>query len=176
MKKTWLVGGSGSFYSYNQDLSYSSAFTKGKYTNIDISASIGYFLANKFVSGINSTFSSYKGEAIVGGGISNSRKFAIGPFARYYFLEADRQFNILTEASYQFGPNVTPLTRKDKGQINNFSVMAGPELFFNSAVGLVVLMGYKSTKEDIDNSPNAISYKNKGFQVLVGFQIHLEPL
>ena len=41
---------------------------------------------------------------------------------------------------------------------------------------MVVLLGYKSTTEDIDNSANAISYKSKGFQVLVGFQIHLEAL
>jgi hypothetical protein len=54
--------------------------------------------------------------------------------------------------------------------------MAGPEVFFNSAVGLEVLLGYKSSAEDINNAPHAYSDKRKGFQVIVGFQIHLETL
>ena len=51
--------------------------------------------------------------------------------------------------------------------------MAGPEVFFNSAE---ILLGYKSSAEDINNAPHAYNDKRKGFQVLVGFQIHFETL
>ncbi len=49
--------------------------------------------------------------------------------------------------------------------------MAGPVIFFNTSVGLEFLLGYSSSIEDIKDR-----YKNsiQGFQIGIGFQIHLE--
>jgi len=49
--------------------------------------------------------------------------------------------------------------------------LAGPVIYFNSSVGLEVLLGYSSSLEDVENANKEV---RKGFQVAVGFQIHLE--
>ncbi len=173
----WLLGGSGSFYSYNQTYTSASNNTTAKYTNIDLSASIGYFVIDKLVVGIIPSYSYYKGEVasqgVVSGTVARPSKFYIGPFARYYFLNANKQFNILADIRYQFGINKIPFPPKEQGTLSNFSFMAGPEIFFNSSVGMEILLGYKITKETID-SQTGYQDKRNGFQVSIGFQIHLE--
>ena len=175
-KKTWLVGGTGSFSSYNQSLSYSSTNITAKYTSIDISTSVGYFVIDKLVLGLSPSFSYYKGNVTSQGLNYSPTKYSIGPFARYYLLNSEKPFNLLADIRYQFGIAKNPSPSSDKGKLNNFSIMAGPEIFFNSSVGLEILLGYKTTTETIDNSPNAYTDKRKGFQVSVGFQIHLQKL
>lgn len=180
IKNTWLVGGSGTFYSYNEDYSTPTFNQMAKYTNIDISASIGYFIVDKFAAGLRPGFSSYKGKVVsasVGsGGSTNSYRVAIGPFARYYFLQADKPFNILTDVSYQFGINNWQDGYPAKGKYNTLSLMAGTEFFFNSTAGLEILLGYKNQIASIENSPSAYNRNSKGFQVSIGFTLHLEKL
>ena len=60
-KNNWLFGGSGSFYSYNETYASPAYNTTAKYTNIDVSASVGYFIVDKLVGGLRPTFSSFKG-------------------------------------------------------------------------------------------------------------------
>jgi len=172
-KKNWLVGGAGSFYSYTQDYTTPIADLTGKWTTIDLSGSVGYFFINKFSAGLRPYFSSFKGESS-GGGSANYYRLAIGPFARYYFLHADRQFNILADANYQFGINNLLGVLHEKGKYNTFSLMVGSEVFFNTAVGLEILFGYKNQIITIDNSSSVYHSNEKGFQISIGFQIHLE--
>lgn len=128
-KGNWLVGGSGSFYSYSEDYSTTTFNQAAKYTNIDIAASVGYFIIDKFTIGLRPSFSSYKGKVVsasVGsGGSTNSYRVAIGPFARYYFLKIDKQFNVLTDIGYQFGINNWQDGYPAKGKYNSFSLMGG---------------------------------------------------
>ena len=175
-KGIWLVGGSGALYSYNQTYLSQNNNTTAKYTNIELSASIGYFATDKFAFGLRPSFSSFKGEITSQGGlITNSKKYSIGPFARYYFLNADKPYNLLADISYQFGVNRNALPPKERGKLNSFSIMAGPEIFFNSSVGLEILLGY-SIKEESITGQTGYQDNRKGFQVSVGFQIHLENL
>ena len=99
-KNTWLIGGNGSFYSYNENYTAPSVNFTGKYTSIDLTASIGYFFIDKFTGGIRPYLSTFKGESS-GGATPNDFKFAVGPFVRYYFLKEEKQFNILSDVSYQ---------------------------------------------------------------------------
>lgn len=169
----WLVGGSGSFYSYNQTYTSSGINTNYKYTSIDLSASVGHFIIDKLVVGLVPSFSYYKGTDPNQGTVARPTKFAIGPFARYYFLDTDKGYNLLVDARYQFGINKDPLPPQGKGKLSNFSIMAGPEIFFNQSVGMEILLGYKATSETIDNQTKYQDKRN-GFQVMIGFQIHLE--
>lgn len=172
-KNTWLVGGSGSFYSYNEDYnSVNTSFT-AKYTNIDFAASVGYFFIDKLSAGLRPSFSSFKGESS-GGGSTNSYKLSVGPFARYYFLKQDKQFNILTDLSYQIGFLQQLGALKEKGKYNTLSVMAGTEVFLNSSIGLEILLGYKNQITSIDNSVNSFSSNKTGLQVSIGIQLHLQ--
>lgn len=172
-QNTWLVGGSGSLFSYHETYNSSAANFTAKYTSIDISPSVGYFLIDKLSGGLRATFSSIKGESS-GGGSMNNYKLAIGPFVRYYFLNADKQFNILTDVSYQFGVNRDFGGLSGKGKFNIFSLMGGTEVFFNSTAGMEILLGYSQKISSIENSPPAATNNEKGFQVSIGFQLHLE--
>jgi hypothetical protein len=174
-KNTWLVGGSATFNASKEGyVSYIAPNSNG-YTNnmnLNFSSNIGYFIADKFAIGLRPYFSWGKSQfhpddPLSSGGKSDSKRYGIGPFIRYYFLDMEKQYNILSEISYQKGVwKASGAT----GDLSNFNVSAGPVIFFNSSVGLEFLIGYSASSEEIKgyskNSP-------KGFTVNVGFQIHL---
>lgn len=177
-KKTWLVGGSGSFYSYNETQTISANTLFFKNSNIEVSPSIGYFFMDKLALGIRQTLMWQKSDFIrsagnVSGGYSNQLKYNVGPFGRYYFLDKEKPFNLFTEINYQFGINKF-ITSNSKGKFNQFSTNAGTVIFFNSSVGLEILLGYKTTTESIDSPSPDYNINRKGFQMAIGFQIHLE--
>ena len=70
--------------------------------------------------------------------------------------------------SYQFG---LLNAGGQKGDLRGFPALAGPVVFFNSSVGLEFLLGYSYSMEDIETFLKQV---RKGFQIAVGFQIHLE--
>ena len=177
-KKTWLVGGSGSFYSNDETQTISSNTLFFKNSNIEVSPSIGYFIIDKLVLGVRQTLIWQKTEFIrttgnVGGGSSNALKYNIGPFGRFYFLDKEKPFNLFTEISYQFGLNKF-INSNAKGKFNQFLTNVGTVIFFNSSVGLEILLGYKNTTESIDTPSPDYNINRKGFQMAIGFQIHLE--
>lgn len=168
-KGNWLVGGAGSFYSYNNAYTSAAYSNEAEYTRIDIGANVGYFVADKIAFGLRPTFSSFAGRVTSTGGLStNVQRYFLGPFSRYYFLNTDKQTNILADVSYQLG---LFNAGGQKGNLSSFSAMAGPVVYFNSSVGMEFLLGYKYSKDDIEDASVEI---RKGFQVTVGFQIHLE--
>ncbi|MCY7309349.1 MAG: hypothetical protein SGI96_03570 [Bacteroidota bacterium] len=172
-KKNWLVGGAGSFYTYNEDYTSPTQNVTGKYTSIDLSVSLGYFFVDRFSGGLRPYFSSFKGESS-GGGSTNYYRIAIGPFVRYYFLKGGKPFNLLTDVSYQFGVNKLLGALHEKGKFNTLSIMGGTEIFFNTTAGMEILLGYNQKTVSIENSPGALNNNKKGFQVSIGFQFHLE--
>jgi hypothetical protein len=178
-KGNWLVGGAGSLYSYNQDFSVPTYTVQYKYTDINASAAVGYFFADKIVAGLRPTFSFLKGHWTgstggVGGGSTHTVRYAMGPFARYYFLKADNPYNLLTDVSYQFGTNKNLGALHEKGKYNTFSIMGGPEIYFNTTAGIEILLGYTQKIISTENSPGEFNSNMKGFQVSIGFQLHLK--
>jgi hypothetical protein len=176
-KGTWLVGGSGSFYSYTDDYTSQPLTQSGKWTSIDLSASVGYFVIDKLCGGIRPLFSSSKGtDRTTTGtvGTSNGYQLSAGPFARYYFLNIEKQFNLLTDACYQVGVNKYIDALHRKGKYNTFSVMGGLEAFFNSTAGIEILLGYSQKIVSIENNPPSDFRDSKsGLQLSIGFQLHL---
>jgi hypothetical protein len=171
-KKNWLVGGNGSYYNYNEDFSATSVNYTVKARNIDISSTVGYFFVDRLTAGLRPYFSAFKSESS-GGGKMNYYRLAIGPFARYYFLKGERRTNLLADVGYQFGVNKDFPTLTNKGKFNIFSTVGGIEIFFNSSAGVEILFGYVNKVSSLDDSPMQRSNK-KGFQLSVGFQLHLE--
>jgi hypothetical protein len=169
-KGTWIVGGVGSYSSTRNIYSYGSIYLDTKVTEINISPNIGYFIFDKFNAGLKPTFTKYKAHetSAGGGGRTDETRLEIGPFARYYFLNKEKVFNLLTEASYQFG---VADFRKEKGNNSTLSLMAGPVLYFNSSVGLEFLFGYYKRHEKLEASAET---EEKGFRISIGFQFHLE--
>lgn len=170
-KGHWLVGGSGRFYTYKEDLTTSLGTSNGKYTQIAISPNIGYFFADKFALGMKTTITSLKGDWTGGSGTSfqNTQRYLLGVFSRYYILEAEKQTNILVDASFQTG--IVRQITDVKGTLNNFSISAGPVIYFNSSVGIEFLVGYVTDTEKLSN--RLLTETRSGFQVSIGLQIHL---
>lgn len=81
----------------------------------------------------------------------------------------------MTDVSYLLGTNSYPIGTKGKGLLSEISIASGAELFFNSSVGIDFLVGYKIKNEDIKGSTGYTDKKN-GFQIGIGFQIHLQKL
>lgn len=170
-KGTWLVGGNGKLFSYKEDNNSYQGGRTYKYTQIDISASVGIFIIDKLAIGLRPTFSSIAGgyKAAGGGGITtNTQQYAFGPFARYYILKSDCLYNIVTDVMYQPG---FAGGEHNRGTLTNYSAFAGPVIFFNSSVSAELLLGYNYTKEHMKTGMIDI---RKGFQTSIGFQIHLK--
>ena len=173
-KKYWLVGGTGSFFSYNDDFTTAGQPTvSGKLTDINLSANVGYFLFDKFAAGVKPGINSVKSRGLnTASAGTKSVAIFIGPFARYYFLDKEKQFNIFLDGAYQFGSHSN---FEGEGIFRSASVMTGTELFFNSSVGIEFMLGYLYHKKSIDDAQSGFYFNNikSGFNVTVGFQIHL---
>lgn len=175
-KNTWLNSGALNFFSSKKDYtSYATPNTSGysNDVNLTVSFSTGYFVTDKVAFGLKPYFSWAKSESFTNdpnsSGVSGSTKrYGIGPFFRYYFLQKEKQFNILTDMSYQVG-------RWDSGgligPIKDFNISAGPVIYFNSSVGMEFLLGYKSHLEVLKDYSKSVS---KGLNLSIGFQIHLK--
>jgi len=160
-KGNWLVGGNGSFSSAKYN---STAAASYKQTNVQISSSIGYFAIDKLAIGLKPSYTYAKSDIGTSGYALNT--YSIGPFVRYYFLEAEKRLNILTEASYQH--TISKVTDNPSTSYNGFSVLAGPVIYFNPTVGLEFTVGYNTFRYGGEStSSNTIL-------VGLGLQIHLE--
>lgn len=170
-KGIWLVGGTGNFLSSKYENSSPTFSSTSNRVDIAISPNVGYFVIDKLALGLKTSFTKYKEQVNGTGGLfSNVNRFSFGPFTKYYFLEKDKQYNILTEFSYQYGFYSFKPT---KGNSNTFNAAVGPVVYFNTTAGLEFLLGYYSTKETIKQNGDNIT-KQSGFQIGIGFQIHLE--
>lgn len=173
-KGTFLLGGNGSFYNYNGKYNAVNNNYTAKATEIKINASVGYFLSDKFALGLRPSFNFNKSKIIGNSSaFGSTTQFLVGPFSRYYFLNQEKQFNILLDAAYLFGTNSYPFANTEKGIINELSISTGLEAFFNTTVGVEFLVGYKSKYEDIKGT-TGYSDKKNGVNVSIGFQIHLK--
>jgi hypothetical protein len=157
-KGFWMFGGNGSFE--NSKTNYPQG--QLKVTTIRISPNAGYFLVDKFAAGLRIDLLHTKGGSITPP-YSKYTTLQVGPYLRYYFLAADKRFNLLAEVGGSY------LTNKanDSG-VNSFEFnsMGGAVVFLNSSVGIEMLAGYKAGKSE--STPyNSLSF-------LIGLQIHLE--
>lgn len=168
-KGNWLVGGNANFSSSTVGYSYPSYSLKEDVTSLAISPNIGYFLLDRFAVGLSPGFSFDISDVTTpGGGYSNTRRYVIGPFVRYYFLDTEKPVNILADASYQHS---FIWWRPARGNGDAFSFNAGPVVYLNSSVGLEFTIGYYSRAEEVKEQ-----YKDKtrSFRAGIGFQIHLK--
>ena len=162
-KGNWMVGGSGNFSSYENKYLNNNIEFSNKGIGINLSPRIGYFFANKFVAGAITSIGYGKQK-----GYESNFGYAIGPFLRYYFLENDKLINFLAEVNYNFG---VIKSGENKSQSNGYGFKTGPVIFLNSSVALEVTIDYNSSKF-VSNNSSSSSYN--GFQISLGFQIHLE--
>lgn len=154
----WILSG-------NADLNYlrnsSAGSLQYKATLLTIAPSVGYFVVDKFVLGAKPTYT-FGSNSLNNNGEGVSI-FSIGPFARYYLLSADKQFNIFTEAGYAYGKNY-----QNKQEENTFYLLGGPVLYFNTSVGLEFTASYAVTKYP------GFDGINRAVRLGLGFQFYFE--
>ncbi|MDE3236857.1 MAG: hypothetical protein KGO81_12960 [Bacteroidota bacterium] len=170
----WLVGGSGSFNTGTDSVSnYQNPSISNQVkvkNNINISSDIGYFFINKLAGGIKLNFSSkyavYNPNSYERGGF-----LTVGPFIRYYFLNQDKEYNILLESSYTIGNSLF----SPKEIVKELNFFAGPELFLNSVIGIEFLIGYNNNVDSRFDYNSNLIYKRvqNYFQINIGLQIYL---
>lgn len=157
-KKTWLMGGDASFYHQNQSR---DGRTVGTTNTLLISPNIGYFFIDKLSGGLRASYYSkrFKEENYPA---QKSSAISLGPFLRYYFLDAAKEVNLLGEVSYDhlFNFNYSQFN------ISKITISAGPVIFLNDIIGLEALVYYSRTLETDQDV-----FSNLGFKA--GFQIHL---
>lgn len=175
-KGIWLVGGSGSFQTNKRDFIVGQDIVLYKDIDVSLSPSVGYFIIDKLAIGLKPSFSWSKSDYVrtisgnVSGGRGNNSWLYLGSFGRYYLLKKDNNYNILVDASYSHGIQSNFGTKS--GQSNSFRFMTGPEFYFNSSVGIELLIGYSSRKDSFYDIGQSQYYR--GFLTTIGFQIHLE--
>jgi hypothetical protein len=171
-KKTWLVGGTGLFNSTQYKNGRTVGFTPGfKTTTIQLSPNIAYFFVNKFAAGLKTSYEYYQERLLSASDISSrSTTYNFGPFVRYYFLSLNKKINLLIDGSYQHGVERvdglrgSPLEKFTK---NTLAIAAGPVVYFNSSVGLELLVGLSN------ESYNKFAGENNTVQMGLGLQVHL---
>lgn len=153
-KGNLLLGGSTSFTSSKWGDSKSTAFS--------FAPNVGYFFINNFAGGLRVQIDTEKEDGDPDAYVSTS----IAPFVRYYFIPASKEqkVNVFADAAYGFGSAGSGDT---KFNINGYSFMAGPAIFFNQHTALEITLGYSSMK--FEGDPDRLN----NFKINVGFQIHL---
>ncbi len=162
-KGNWMIGGAASFKSSKYDFGGVSS----KQTLVQLSGDVGYFIIDKFAIGLKL---GYERTGINGSSNPlnnvNANTYNIGPFARYYFLPAEKYVNIFSELSYQYGLMKTSQGASQNS--NNFSGLVGCAAFFNSSVALEFTLGYSSYL--YNNNAGKVNNVIAG----IGFHFHLE--
>ena len=154
-KGDWMVGGG---FRLN---------TSGNNTEITLNPTAGAFIINNLALGANFSFSYLKtGSNVLGGSTNKITSFGVGPFARYYFTQAQvrpilhGQFNYLSQ---QIKVSAAP-SNTNSGL--NYFLGGGAAIFLNELVSIDGLLGYDHTKlKDLDG--------RGGFAMTIGFQVYL---
>ncbi|WP_034059678.1 hypothetical protein [Lacinutrix jangbogonensis] len=90
-----------------------------------------------------------------------------GLFSRYYFLEADKTFNLFAQIHYDYINAVSPVERGDTSFASSYyGVRVGQIVFFNNVVGLEFAVKYERGNSEFAKINN--------INAVIGFQIHLE--
>lgn len=164
-KGVWMLGGTANLSSahYRGDVGANEDIL-----SIGIQPKVGYFLIDRFTTGLLINYSYYKVKGPTSS--SSTSAFGFGPFLRYYFLKADTRTNVFAETGYQYSflKTNTGYGSHNNYKLNSFSFSAGPVIYLNTTVGLEFTVGYTISKY-INHSDNS-----NNFLVGLGLQIHLE--
>ncbi|WP_300977784.1 hypothetical protein [Flavobacterium sp.] len=156
-KGNWMVGGDAFFSSAtNKDANGS---VEQSSTQLLFRPNLGYFFIDRLVGGLGTSF----GFSRINGENNPNEGINLRPFLRYYFLKPENRINVLLEANYSYSKYF-----KTADFNTGYSLKSGPVIYFNSSVGLELVVKYEHFYYSID------SRTADNFQVGLGLQIHLE--
>jgi len=163
-KNSWMLGGLISYSSTNYN-STNYGEPHNAY-NLQIKPNVGFFLIDKLATGVKTGIEKTGVKSFGTSTYSTYTNFNVGPYLRYYFLNPEKNVNILSEAAYQYGFEVGD--GNDPSSKSNFVFSAGPVVYFNTVVGLEFLVSYSTYKF------SGIWGSNNTVMIGLGLQVHLE--
>jgi len=159
-----LTGTNNSIGITHSSMDWGDGDEKEKYTILNFSPKLGFFIANNLVVGANMKLWTQKIDD------SKTSISGIGPFVRYYFTdgkivpfaEAEATFSTYKEtwdSDYSDG--------ESKEKLNMFALGAGAAFFVNDFISIDGMLGYKNMKlKDAESSDDSeISFNNFGFTI-----------
>ena len=158
-KKTWLVGGDANYRKSNYE---TNGGLPSKGSNAQLNGNVGNFIIDKLVFGLK--FSYNRIEGFNPNYVVNT--YSLGPLVRYYLLQNEKNVNIFTEISYQYGLSKNS-QNSSSNKSNDLQGYVGCAAFFNSSVALEFKLGYSNY--GYNNSSTV-----KSLLANIGFQFHLQ--
>ncbi|MBN8863115.1 MAG: hypothetical protein J0H92_07075 [Sphingobacteriales bacterium] len=158
LKGSWMAGGSAAF------TSTTLPSADQKTMSVKLSGNAGYFLVNKLAIGLSPEFefTSFRER-------DNPRQqgtvAAVGPFIRYYVLQAAAKTNIFIESTYAFG--VQKIGSIDRYTTGTLAFSTGSAVFLTPSVALQFIVGYQVRKTERNLYPTM-----RNINAGIGFQIH----
>lgn len=162
----WLVGGNASFEKTKNFDGQSYVY---KYRSLELNAGTGYFFIDKLAAGMKLEVALNNMKVLEDPFVSESgTQLGLGPFIRYYFLPYDNRINLFSEGHFLYTTTIMRRAgSKESFDHNRFGGSIGAVAFFNSSVGIEMMVTY--------NRYNSTAVYNRShFQYKMGFQIHLE--
>lgn len=161
----WLIGGNAAF---RKNKSFNGVSYISKVRLLDLNANAGYFFIDKLAAGMKFEVFMRNEKALEAPATSQSAtKLGVGPFIRYYFLPYDNRVNLFSEAHFMYTTTILRGSTKGSFDHNQFGGSIGAVAFFNSSVGIEMMVTY-------DRYNSTPDYNRSQFQYKMGFQIHLE--
>jgi outer membrane protein len=169
-KGHFIVDGS-IFFSTNNSKSEQGGFkTKSEAFGFGISPKAGYFIADRFALGLETSFGYTDNEFTNTDGTKssgNSTAISVGPFVRYYLVNG-----IFGQASLGFGTSNSESNGfENKNDFFNYQLGVGYAIFLNQHISLEPIISYSYSKNKSDQS--IFETTNNGFTLGAGFTIYL---
>ncbi|HEY9006090.1 MAG TPA: porin family protein [Ohtaekwangia sp.] len=121
-----------------------------KYSQVEFSPSVGYFVIDNLSVGLDLSLSSSKTDDGFGGD-DKVKTFLAGPFVRYYKFTSNDKFAFFGQAGFQFGTTKTEPdgANETKSGTFNFYISPGFSYFFNEHWAMdLQLQGIEYTSYD----------------------------
>lgn len=156
-KGNWMVGGDGNYLNYTSSLNGNT----NKYSMIEVTPDIGYFIKDKFVTGSYLKFQYISHEH------TDNSHYYLGIFTRYYFLNQKNIYNVFSQINYDYNIHISDLNSYGHG----YGLKLGVVAFFTNSVGLEFSLGYdiNTTKDEFLNK-----IKTNNIKANIGFHFYLE--
>lgn len=165
-KDNWMMGGNAS-YSVTHYNSYENGGQKNIFYSLLITPDVAYFFMDKLSAGLKLGIDCLGSKGTGTSVYSKLTNYNFGPFLRYYFLPKENDINVLVEGTYQYGLHGAG-PDKETSSKNTFDIAAGPVMYFNSSVGMELLLNYSSYKFV------RYSGSNRAFTISLGLQAYLK--
>ncbi|MGJ8666902.1 MAG: autotransporter outer membrane beta-barrel domain-containing protein [Patiriisocius sp.] len=145
----------------------------GQDLNINLNPKIGYFVANKFVVGLQLNIDSNKFERFQSGGASETSKFTtlnVGPFLRYYIFDG-----LFGEGSVGFGSykNKFEDDREFKSNLFQYNLGIGYAIFIGKSLSVEPLLRYQRAISKPDSAPDGFKNIASSLQFAISLSAYL---